>query len=103
MPGIGNVVGGVIGGILGGLGGNLAGGGIGSLFEDEQVISVPVGVSAEQVSSSARRVLDNRIAKYVDTGIDAVIDTIRSMTAFAVQVNSEIDRFKKEVGAVARP
>ena len=103
VPGIGNVVGGVIGGILGGLGGNLAGGGIGSLFEDEQVISVPVGVSAEQVSSSARRVLDSRIAKYVDTGIDAVIDTIRSMTAFAVQVNSEIDRFKKEVGAVARP
>ena len=103
VPGIGNVVGGVIGGILGGLGGNLAGGGIGSLFEDEQVISVPVGVSSEQVSSSARRVLDSRIAKYVDTGIDAVIDTIRSMTAFAVQVNSEIDRFKKEVGAVARP
>ena len=103
VPGIGNVVGGVIGGILGGLGGSLAGGGIGILFENEEITSEPVGVSAARVLSSARRVLDSRIAKYVDTGIDAVIEIIRSTTAFAGQVNSEIDRFKKEVGAVARP
>ena len=96
FPGIGTV----IGALLGGVGGGFAGDGIGSLFEHTEVVSEKVGVSTEALETSAHRALQRGIAKYVDSAIDALIETIRSTTAFAEEVNAEIDRFKKEVQGV---
>ena len=93
FPGVGTAIGGLVGGIVGGL----AGGGIGSVFEKEEIISQVVGVSGEPLMTSGSRVLTSRIAAYVDSGIDAVVETVRSTAGFAIEVNAEIDRFKRDV------
>ena len=96
LPGIGTAIGAIVGGIVGGFASDR----IGTLFERKEIISENVAVSAEALVTSAQRDLKRGIAKYVDSATDALIETIRSTTAFAVEVNSEIDRFKREVGRI---
>ena len=100
FPGIGTVIG-AIGGVVGGIVGGVAGSGIGSLFEDTEVVSEKIGVSSEPVEESAGRVAKFAIEKQVDAAIDAVIEIIRTNTAFSGTIRIEIDRFKKQVGEIA--
>lgn len=97
FPGIGTA----IGALLGGIAGSIAGDRAGRLFEHTDIVSENVGVSAEALEKSAHRAMKRSITNYVDSATDALIETIRSTTAFAGEVNSEIDWFKKEVGRIA--
>ena len=100
FPAIGTVIG-AIGGIVGGIVGSLAGSGIGSLFEDTEVVSEKIGVSSERLEESAERVAKRAIEKQVDAAIDSVIEIIRTNTAFAGTIRTEIGRFKKQIGGIA--
>ena len=97
FPGVGTLIGGIVGGIVGSLGGS----GIGSLFEDTEVVSEKIGVSSERLEESAERVTKCAIEKQVDAAIDAVIEAIRTNTAFAETIRAEIGRFKIKVGGIA--
>ena len=93
------VVGNVIGGIIGSIAGNL----IGRLFASSESVSEVVGVTTESLMTSAQGVMDQKIADYVDTVVDAAIATIKATKMFAEDVNSEIDHFNKEVRRIPRP
>ena len=97
FPGIGTVIGGVVGGLVG----SLAGSGIGSLFEYTEVVSEKIGASSERLEASAEREAKCAIEKQVDAAIDAVIEIIRTNTAFAGTIRTEIGRFKKQVGGIS--
>ena len=97
VPGVGTLIGSFVGGIVGGLGADR----IGKLFEDTEVVTENVAVSGGPLMMSAALLLRRRIATYVDTFIEAAIATVESTRSFAVSVNSEIERFKKEVGELA--
>ena len=97
------VVGTAIGGLLGSIGGGLATDRVGKLFEGADVVTERVGVSAEALEKSALQAVKPKIVKYVDSAMDALIETIRATTTFAGEARSEIDRFKKEVGTIVQP
>ena len=92
FPGVGTVIGGLLGSIAGGIAADR----IGKLVEETEVVSEKVGVSAEALKTSVLQEMKRDVTKYVDSAVDALIDTIRSTTAFARNVRSEIEWFRKE-------
>ena len=97
FPGIGTVIGGFVGGLVGSLQGSV----IGSLFEYTEVVSEKIGASSERLEASAEREAKCAIEKQVDAAIDAVIEIIRTNTAFAGTIRTQIGRFKKQVGGIS--
>lgn len=91
------ILGTAIGGTIGASAGLFMGDQIGKLFsraESRQVSEV----SPEALKKSAVEAIKPKITKYVDSATDALIETIKSTAAFARNVRSEIDQFKKEIG-----
>ena len=90
FPGVGTTICGIAGG--------LAGDRIAKeLVEDTEIVTESAGVSKGRLMISAHDRISRWIGTQVDAAIDALIGTIRSTTAVAVDVKEEIDRFKTDV------
>lgn len=93
VPGVGTLIGGAIGGILGGLAGSAAG----SYFVETETITEVIGVESEELEQSLKEQITKSVPKTVQAALTQVRGQIHSVQRVCDGLNSEIQKFSKNV------
>ena len=94
IPGVGTAVGGLIGGFAGHFFGKKAGE---SYFVETETVTEVVGVSAEEITASLSRQIDQLVPTAVQKAVEQVIAQLQPVAEMCQRLQGEIERFEREL------